>query len=254
MSLKDMNVVVTGGSRGLGLGLVEALVAQGARVTVVARNPMRSRPSGPGWAFPRSPPTSRTRPPPTASLPTFGPDILALNAGAKPPMGRLDQMSWADFTAPWETRRQGRIPLAAGGAQPAAQARKPRAGGVERRGRERIADVGRLWRRQAHALVHGQVRQRRFGAEGASGIRFQAIVPRQMVLRHRGRRRGRQRLCTSHGHRTRGAFVARFGAPMPPRVFGEKVVAVLDDPEYAEGFAFGLKGDTGITMLEGLAA
>jgi NAD(P)-dependent dehydrogenase (short-subunit alcohol dehydrogenase family) len=37
MSLKDKNVVVTGGSRGLGLGLVEALVAHGARVTVVAR-------------------------------------------------------------------------------------------------------------------------------------------------------------------------------------------------------------------------
>ena len=38
MSLKDKNVVVTGGSRGLGLGLVEALVAHGAAVTVVARN------------------------------------------------------------------------------------------------------------------------------------------------------------------------------------------------------------------------
>jgi NAD(P)-dependent dehydrogenase (short-subunit alcohol dehydrogenase family) len=37
MSLKDKDVVVTGGSRGLGLGLVEALVAHGARVTVVAR-------------------------------------------------------------------------------------------------------------------------------------------------------------------------------------------------------------------------
>ncbi|HBD37687.1 MAG TPA: short-chain dehydrogenase, partial [Cupriavidus sp.] len=37
MSLKGKNVVVTGGSRGLGLGLVEALVDQGANVTVVAR-------------------------------------------------------------------------------------------------------------------------------------------------------------------------------------------------------------------------
>ncbi len=49
-------------------------------------------------------------------------------------------------------------------------------------------------------------------------------------------------------------FVARFGAPMPPRDFGDKVVSVLEDPTYAEGLAFGLKGDTGITMLEGAAA
>src|SRR5688572_20906184 len=38
LNLKDKKVVVTGGSRGLGLGLVEALVARGARVTVVARS------------------------------------------------------------------------------------------------------------------------------------------------------------------------------------------------------------------------
>jgi hypothetical protein len=31
MSLKDKTIVVSGGSRGLGLGLVEALVGQGAR-------------------------------------------------------------------------------------------------------------------------------------------------------------------------------------------------------------------------------
>ena len=49
MSLKDKSAVVTGGSRGLGLGLVEALVAHGARVTVVARGAKRSigaRPAG----------------------------------------------------------------------------------------------------------------------------------------------------------------------------------------------------------------
>jgi hypothetical protein len=38
MSLRDKTVVVTGGGRGLGLGLVEALVSRGARVTVVARD------------------------------------------------------------------------------------------------------------------------------------------------------------------------------------------------------------------------
>jgi len=43
--------------------------------------------------------------------------------------------------------------------KPAAQAGKPRPGGIEWCGRDRIAAVGRLCRRQAHALVHGQVRQ-----------------------------------------------------------------------------------------------
>jgi hypothetical protein len=50
------------------------------------------------------------------------------------------------------------------------------------------------------------------------------------------------------------AFLTRYGAPMPPRRFGDHLVAVLDDPQYATGFAFGLNGDTGITVLEGEAA
>ena len=45
MSLKNKTIVVTGGSRGLGLGLVEALVGQGAKVAVVAR-PGRARSCG----------------------------------------------------------------------------------------------------------------------------------------------------------------------------------------------------------------
>src|SRR3954471_9662880 len=36
--LEGQKVVVTGGSRGLGLGIVEALVAKKAKVTVVARD------------------------------------------------------------------------------------------------------------------------------------------------------------------------------------------------------------------------
>jgi hypothetical protein len=52
----------------------------------------------------------------------------------------------------------------------------------------------------------------------------------------------------------REAFLARFGAPMPPRRYGDHVVAVLDDPRYATGLAFAMKGDTGITVLEGEAA
>jgi hypothetical protein len=48
-------------------------------------------------------------------------------------------------------------------------------------------------------------------------------------------------------------FLARFGAPMPPRQFGEHVVTLLTEPQYEGDRAFGLKGD-GSSVLEGAAA
>src|SRR5580692_10557056 len=103
MSLKDKTIVVTGGSRGLGLGLVEALVAQGARVTVVARNSdaLKSVRARLGVATIAADVTDETAA--NRILAEVRPDILVLNAGATPRMGRLDQVSWADFTATWET-------------------------------------------------------------------------------------------------------------------------------------------------------
>ena len=103
MSLKDKNVVVTGGSRGLGLGLVEALVAHGAQVTVVARGAdalasVRTRLGVATIAADVTDATAAAR-----ILAEVQPDILVLNAGATPRMGRLDQPRWADFTATWET-------------------------------------------------------------------------------------------------------------------------------------------------------
>src|SRR5437667_2799546 len=101
MSPKDKNVVVTGGSRGLGLGLVEALVARGARVTVVARDAdaLGSVRSRLGVATISADVTDQAAA--HRILAEFRPDILALNAGTAPRMGRFDELSWADFTAPW---------------------------------------------------------------------------------------------------------------------------------------------------------
>src|SRR5260221_9999890 len=103
MGAKDKKVVVTGGSGGLGLGLVEALVAHGAGVTVVARGAeaLESVRARLGVATTSADVTDETAA--HRILAEVRPDILVLNAGAKPPMGRLDQLSWADFTAPWET-------------------------------------------------------------------------------------------------------------------------------------------------------
>ena len=252
MSLKNKNVVVTGGSRGLGLGLVEALVAHGARVTVVARDAdaLESVRARLGVATISADVTDENAA--HRILAEVRPDILALNAGATPRMGRLDQLSWADFTATWETDVKAglywlqaalNLPLKPGasvlvGSSGAAENGSPFSGGYA--GAKRM-----LWFMAEYA--NGVSEQQDLG------IRFQAIVPQQMVRGSGVGDEGANAYTRAMGIEPE-EFLARFGAPMPPREFGEKVVSVLDDPKYAEGIAFGLKGDTGITVLEGAAA
>jgi hypothetical protein len=174
-----------------------------------------------------------------------------LNAGAKPPMGRLDQISWADFTAPWEHDVKAglhwlqaalNLPLAPGSrvlvvSSGAAVTGSPMSGGYG--GAKRM-----LWFMARYA--------NRISEQRGLGILFQTILPRQMVL-------GTGIGDTAAGAYAKAmgiepeAFVARFGAPMPPRLFGDNVVAVLNDPKHAEGFAFGLSGDAGVMVMEGLA-
>ena len=252
MSLKDKSVVVTGGSRGLGLGLVEALVAHGARVTVVARDAdaLKSVHDRLGVATISADVTDETAA--HRILAEVRPDILALNAGTTPRMGRLDQLSWADFTAPWETdvkaglywlqaalnlplKRGSRVLVVSSGA---AVSGSPMSGGYG--GAKRM-----LWFMAKYA--NG------VSAQQNLGIRFQAIVPQQIVGGTGVGDAGANAYARAMGVKPE-TFLAGFGAPMPPREFGEKVVSVLEDPKYAEGFAFGLKGDTGVTILEGVAA
>jgi NAD(P)-dependent dehydrogenase (short-subunit alcohol dehydrogenase family) len=251
MSLKDKNVVVTGGSRGLGLGLVEALVGHGARVTVVARDAdaLESVRARLGVATISADVTDDTAA--HRILGEVRPDILALNAGMAPPMGRLDQISWANFTAPWEHDVKAglhwlqaalNLPLKPGSrvlvvSSGAAVDGSPMSGGYG--GAKRM-----LWFMAGYANRVSQQRE--------LGIVFQTILPRQMILGT-----GIGDVAAGAYARAMGiapeAFVARFGAPMPPRLFGENVVTVLDNPTHAEGFAFGLSGDAGVTMMERLA-
>ena len=252
MSLKDNNVVVTGGSRGLGLGLVEALVAHGAHVTVVARDAdalgiVRARLGVATISADVTDETAAHR-----ILAEVRPDILVLNAGAKPPMGRLDQLSWADFTATWETDVKAglywlqaalNLPLKPGshvlvGSSGAAIDGSPMSGGYA--GAKRM-----LWIMANYA--NGVAKQK------GLGIRFQAIVPLQIIGGTDVGDEASSAYAKAMGIE-REPFLAKFGAPMPPRLFGDHVVSLLTEPQYADAVAFGLKGDTGVTILEGEAA
>jgi len=252
MSLKDKTIVVTGGSRGLGLGLVEALVDQGAKVTAVARNRAALATVGQrlGVAVIAADVTDEGAA--QRILADVRPEVLVLNAGVTPRMEPLDQISWADFTAPWDTDVKAglywmqaalNLPLAPGarvlvGSSGAAQQGSPLSGGYA--GAKRM-----LWLMAQYA--NGVAKQK------GLNIRFQAIVPLQIIGATGVGDEASSAYARAMGIE-REAFLARFGAPMPPRQFGDNLVAVLDNPQYAAGFAFGLKGDTGITVLEEEAA
>jgi NAD(P)-dependent dehydrogenase (short-subunit alcohol dehydrogenase family) len=252
MSLKDKTIVVTGGSRGLGLGLVEALVDRGAKVTVVARDQAALAAVQQRLGVAVIPADVTDEGAAQRILADVRPEVLALNAGAIPRMGRLDKLSWADFTVPWETDVKAglywmqaalKLPLAPGsrvlvGSSGAAQQGSPLSGGYA--GAKRM-----LWFMANYA--NGVAQQK------GLGIRFQAIVPQQIIGGTGVGDAGAGAYARANGIE-REAFLARFGAPLPPRQFGDYMVAVLDDPQYATGLAFGLKGDTGITVLEGEAA
>ena len=252
MNLENKSVVVTGGSRGLGLGIVEALVAQGSRVTIVARDTetldaVHSRLDVATIAADVTDASAAHR-----VLSEVRPDILVLNAGMPPRMGRLDQIRWEDFTAPWEhdvkaglywiqaalnlpLPFESRVLVVSSGA---AVNGSPLSGGYG--GAKRM-----LWF-MAH-YANGIAEQK------ALGIRFQVIVPQQMVLGTGVGDVGAAAYAHAMGIKPE-EFVARFGAPMPPPEFGKMFVSVLEDLQYPGGFAFGLKGDTGVTVLEGTAA
>jgi hypothetical protein len=87
-------------------------------------------------------------------------------------------------------------------------------------------------------------------AELELGIRFQTIVPQQMIGETELGRAGAEAYARRKGV-TVEAFLAGFGAPMSPGKVGEHVASILTDPKYEGGVAFGLKGDTGIVSLDG---
>ena len=252
MSLKDKTIVVTGGSRGLGLGLVEALVDQGAKVTVVARDPAALAAVEQKLSVAVISADVTDEGAAKRILADVRPEVLVLNAGATPRMGRLDQLTWADFSAPWETDVKAglywiqaalNLPLAPSArvlvsSSGAAQQGSPLSGGYA--GAKRM-----LWFMASYA--NGIAKQKELG------IRFQAIVPQQIVGGTGVGDEASSAYARSMGLE-REAFLARFGAPLPPRRFGDHVVALLEDPHYATSVAFGIKGDTGITVLEGEAA
>src|SRR5258706_14905666 len=226
MSLKDKTIVVTGGSRGLGLGLVEALVGQRAKVAVVARDPaaLAAVEQRLGVTTISADVTDKGHA--QRILAAVRPEILGLNAGATPRMGRLDQLSWADFTATWETDVKAglywlqaalNLPLKPGsrvlvGSSGAAVNGSPLSGGYA--GAKHML---RFMARYANGIAKHK----------GLGIRFQSILPMQII----GGTRVRDQAARAHAPASGlegQAYLGPVGGPLAPRPYGDHVVAVLD--------------------------
>jgi NAD(P)-dependent dehydrogenase (short-subunit alcohol dehydrogenase family) len=101
--LTGKNVVVIGGSRGVGRRIVEATIGNGARVLAVARQqgPLRQL----AQEFPDTevlPLDARDEGAPSKVFDVLQPDILVLCGGAFPPAAPLHELSWEEFAVNWE--------------------------------------------------------------------------------------------------------------------------------------------------------
>jgi NAD(P)-dependent dehydrogenase (short-subunit alcohol dehydrogenase family) len=249
MQLKDQRVLVTGGSRGLGLGIVEALCEEGAKVTVLARDAERLAQVKQRLGVQTIAGDITEQALAAQTIRELRPNALILNAGAHPGMGAIQDISWEDFSATWNTDTRAalfwiqealRLPLAPGsrvilGSSGAGVAGSPLSGGHA--GAKRM-----IWWMANYA--------NKTSVERELGIRFQTIIPQQIIGETSHGQIAAEAYAKKNGVSVE-AFLPRLGKPMSPRQVGDHVVTILTDPTLEGVTAFGLKGDTGITSLDG---
>jgi NAD(P)-dependent dehydrogenase (short-subunit alcohol dehydrogenase family) len=246
-TLENQNALIIGGSRGLGLGVVEALAARGARVTVVARDAARL--AGVASRLGVSVITGDATNPELAesTVRQVHPTVLVLNAGATPTMAPLHKQTWESFSGNWNADVKAtfhyiqaslNLPLGSGSrvlisSSGAAIDGSPLSGGYA--GAKRMN-----W------LMAGYANG--VASELKLGIRFQALLVKQIV----GATELGRVAAEAYARRKKVSaeeFLAGFGKPLDPHAYGEYVVALLTDPKYNGTAALGIKGEFGIEII-----
>jgi NAD(P)-dependent dehydrogenase (short-subunit alcohol dehydrogenase family) len=209
-NLNGKRVVITGGSQGLGLAMVEALVACGANAMSRDRANLAADEQS-GAAVMAGDATDATL---MNEVVREGmPEGLILSAGARLPMKPIDQPELGRVLEHLEHRREGRPRGYSVRAQHADEARRPRSDHVERRldgacramhRASRLEALRRIYRRQTDAVVHGP--KRKLGIQRA---RPHAPLPGARAMstdsRHHARSSGCGRLCGNRGCQHRRA-------------------------------------------------
>lgn len=247
-TLEGRRALVVGGSRGLGLGVVEAMAARGAEVTVIARSAEAlaglKRRLGVSVIVGDATDAELAE----STLRALKPAVLVLNAGATPAMAPLHQQTWESFSMNWESDVQAafhwvrnalRLPLDPGSrvlltSSGAAITGSALSGGYA--GAKRM-----IW------LMAGYANG--VASDLGLGIRFQALLTRQIVGATALGRSAAEAYARRQGVSLE-EFLAGFGKPLEPRAYGEHVATLLTDPRHEATTAFGLRGETGLQPLD----
>jgi NAD(P)-dependent dehydrogenase (short-subunit alcohol dehydrogenase family) len=247
-TLGQKRVLVIGGSRGLGLGVVEALVARHADVTVLARDSAKL--AGLEDRLGVSIIAGDATDPALAEsvLRDVSPSVLVLNAGATPTMAPLHEQTWESFSKTWNADVKAtfhwvqaalRVPLENGSrvllsSSGAALEGSPLSGGYA--GAKRM-----IWLMAGYATS--------VAAALGRDVRFQALLVRQIVGATELGHAAAEAYARRKGVTTE-AFLAGFGKALASRDYGEYVVTLLTEPRFENVTAFAIRGDTGIQPLD----
>lgn len=239
-SISAKVAVVTGGSRGLGRGVVEALAARGVRVIALARD------EGALTALAREVPGVVPSPGDAgdellaeALLRTHAPDLVVLCAGAMPVLGALQEQTWEAFQANWNVDTRStfvwlrlalRLPMKPGAhvvvvSSGAAVQGSPVSGGY-------AAAKRAQWFLADYAATES--------ARGGLGLRVHCLLPSLNPSTALGRAG-----IAAYARRAGVApdeFARRFDPPLTPAIMGQGVVSLFESPDRFEKLAYRIGG------------
>jgi len=248
MDMTNASVIVAGGSRGLGLAIVESLAARGANVTVVARDRAHLEKVKARLPVAVEPLDVTDGAGARALLERVRPEAIVFAAGAIPRNAPINAISWEDFSATWEVDMRGalawiqaalNLPLRRGSrfltmSSGAAINGSPMSGGYG--GAKRMQ-----WLATNYAAA--------FAEQTGLGIHFQTFVTAQMIMGGAVGEAGAETYAKRFGV-TPAQFLERFGKPLTPADVGEAVARILTDPALEAARAFRFSGNDGLVMIE----
>jgi NAD(P)-dependent dehydrogenase (short-subunit alcohol dehydrogenase family) len=250
-------VVITGGSQGLGLAMVEALAACGANVIAISRDRANlSSAKHVGAAVIAGDATDATLM--NKVVLEEAPDVLILNAGARLPIKPIDEQSWDEFSIVWNTDvKAGLVGIQAALNTPMKRGSRVL---VMSSGAAMVLAVPFI-KPDDLSLSGGYIGAKRmlwFMAHSANkvsrdrdlGIHFQVLAPMQLIP---GTTLGQEvaAVCAEiEGVSIEEYVMQRYGSILRPAQVGEQVAELLGDPRYIQGVAYGFRNNCDLQPLD----